>query len=217
MFVCLYRLIPVCRQTYTSHQGRVHHRGVMRARCHPWKMPKHSFHKMKPQVIPSCTWLSTYIPGYHSFHKMNPQVIPSYTWLSTYIAGYPGIYLSDDTARPIGPCDLMLGRAPLFPLFRALKCNTTPTMPHNLRHLKGSAFQFGTATQPPRMAVGGATCTRSIRGCGRLGAGGLALEVWICHGLSVVSVPAGFDSAGRIGWQLSVKRTRYKTEGKENP
>ena len=37
----------------------------------------------------------------------------------------------------------MLGRVPLFPLF--LKGNATPTIPHKLRHLKGSAFQFGTA------------------------------------------------------------------------
>ena len=43
----------------------------------------------------------------------------------------------------VGPCDLMLGRVPLFPLF--LKGNATPTIPHKLRHLKGSAFQFGTA------------------------------------------------------------------------
>ena len=39
----------------------------------------------------------------------------------------------------IGPCDLMLGRVPLFPLF--LKGNTTPTIPHKLQHLKGSMFQ----------------------------------------------------------------------------
>ena len=32
-----------------------------------------------------------------------------------------------------------------------------------------------------------------------------------------VSVPAGSDPASRIGWQLSVKRTRYKREGRENP
>ena len=43
----------------------------------------------------------------------------------------------------VAPCDLMLGRVPLFPLF--LKGNATPTIPYKLRHLKGSAFQFGTA------------------------------------------------------------------------
>ena len=43
----------------------------------------------------------------------------------------------------VGPCDLMLGRVPLFPLF--LKGNATPTIPHKLRHLEGCAFQFGTA------------------------------------------------------------------------
>ena len=46
----------------------------------------------------------------------------------------------------VAPCDLMLGRAPLFPLF--LKGNSTPTIvtiPHKLRHLQGSAFQFGNA------------------------------------------------------------------------
>ena len=31
------------------------YRGVMRARCCPWKMPKHSLHKMNPQVISSYT------------------------------------------------------------------------------------------------------------------------------------------------------------------
>jgi len=47
------------------------YRGVMRARCYPWNMPK------------------------HRFHKMNPQVIPCYPWLCTLILGYPGISLSD--------------------------------------------------------------------------------------------------------------------------
>ena len=37
----------------------------------------------------------------------------------------------------------MLGRAPLVPLF--LKGSAIPTIPHKWRHLKGSAFQFGTA------------------------------------------------------------------------
>ena len=39
----------------------------------------------------------------------------------------------------------MLGRVPLpvFPCF--LEGNTTPIIPHKLRHLKGSAFQYGTA------------------------------------------------------------------------
>ena len=31
------------------------YRGVMRTQCYPWKMPKHSFHKMNPQVIPCYT------------------------------------------------------------------------------------------------------------------------------------------------------------------
>ena len=40
----------------------------------------------------------------------------------------------------------MLGRVPLFALF--LKNNSTSTIPHKLRHLKGSAFQFkGSAFQ----------------------------------------------------------------------
>jgi len=39
------------------------YRGVMRARCYPWNMPKHRFHKMNPQVIPSYPWLYTYITG----------------------------------------------------------------------------------------------------------------------------------------------------------
>ena len=31
------------------------YRSVMQARCYPWKMPKHCFHKMNPQVISSYT------------------------------------------------------------------------------------------------------------------------------------------------------------------
>ena len=38
---------------------------------------------------------------------------------------------------------MILCRVPLFPLF--LKGYATPTIPQKLRHLKGSAFQFGTA------------------------------------------------------------------------
>ena len=59
----------------------------------------------------------------------------------------------------VGPCDLMLGRVPLFPLF--LKGNATPTIPHKLRHLKGSAFQFGGADAAAADSRRGATCTRS--------------------------------------------------------
>ena len=55
------------------------YRGVMRARCYPWNMPK------------------------HRFHKMNPQVIPCYPWLCTTITGYPGISLSDDAAPGLLP------------------------------------------------------------------------------------------------------------------
>ena len=75
----------------------------------------------------------------------------------------------------VASCDLMLGRVPLFPCF--MHGNATPTIPHKLRHLKGSAFQYGTGgppTQPPLMAVGGATCMRSTCGCGSLDEGGLA-------------------------------------------
>ena len=43
----------------------------------------------------------------------------------------------------VASCDLMLGRVPLFPCF--LQGNATPTIPHKLRHLKGSTFQYGTA------------------------------------------------------------------------
>ena len=61
----------------------------MRARCYPWNMPK------------------------HRFHKMNPQVIPCYPWLCTYI----------------------------------LQGNATPTIPHQLLHLRveASEFQLGIA------------------------------------------------------------------------
>ena len=43
----------------------------------------------------------------------------------------------------VGPCDLILGRVPLLPLF--IKGNTTATIPHKLRHINGSTFQFVTA------------------------------------------------------------------------
>ena len=43
----------------------------------------------------------------------------------------------------VAPCENMLGRVPLFPCF--LQGNTTPAIPHKLRHLKASAFQYGIA------------------------------------------------------------------------
>ena len=43
----------------------------------------------------------------------------------------------------VASCDLMLGRVSLFPCF--LHGNATPTIPHKLRHLKGSVFQYWTA------------------------------------------------------------------------
>ena len=43
----------------------------------------------------------------------------------------------------VAPCELMLSRVPLFPCF--LQGNATPTIPHKLRHLKASAFQYGIA------------------------------------------------------------------------
>ena len=45
-------------------------------------------------------------------------------------------------------------------------------------------------------------------GCG---GGGPRLRCW-----ALVSVPAGSDPAGRIRWQLSVKRTRYKPQRRES-
>ena len=50
------------------------YRCVERAGCYQWNMPK------------------------HSFYKMNPQVIPCYPWLYKYITGYPGISLANDAA-----------------------------------------------------------------------------------------------------------------------
>ena len=83
----------------------------------------------------------------------------------------------------------MLGRVPLFPCF--LQGNATPTIPHKLRHLKGSAFQYRTADAA---AVGGATCTRSTHGCGSLGAEGLG---W--GGLSVSETEERRDAVNRAG------------------
>ena len=47
---------------------------------------------------------------------------------------------SPTTILYVAPCDFMLGRVPLFPCF--LQGNATPTIPHKLRHLKASAFQY---------------------------------------------------------------------------
>ena len=43
----------------------------------------------------------------------------------------------------VAPCKLMLSRVSHFPCF--LQGNATPTIPHKLRHLKASAFQYGIA------------------------------------------------------------------------
>ena len=83
------------------------YRGVMRARCYPWNMPK------------------------HRFHKMNPQVIPSYPWLYTYITGYPGISLANDAApaSPTGPTRLAWRTLLICPWrthgTRALSCSSS--------------------------------------------------------------------------------------------
>ena len=45
----------------------------------------------------------------------------------------------------VAPCALMLSRVPLFPCFLQLEGNATPTIPHKLRHLNASAFQYGIA------------------------------------------------------------------------
>ena len=45
----------------------------------------------------------------------------------------------------VAPCKLMLDRVPLFPSGCFLQGNTTPAIPHKLRHLKASAFQYGIA------------------------------------------------------------------------
>ena len=76
----------------------------------------------------------------------------------------------------VGPCDLMLDRVPLFPSF--LKGNATPTIPHKLRHLKGSAFQFGIADTAAADGSSGATCTRWLWqfGRGRPGIAGLSVS-----------------------------------------
>ena len=78
----------------------------------------------------------------------------------------------------VAPCDLMLGRVPLFPLF--LKGNAAPTLPHSCDTSRAARSSSEPPTQPQRMAVGGATCTRSTRGCGSLGARGLALGACPC-------------------------------------
>ena len=45
----------------------------------------------------------------------------------------------------VTPCALMLSRVPLFHCFLRLEGNATPTIPHKLRHLKASVFQYGIA------------------------------------------------------------------------
>jgi len=44
--------------------------------------------------------------------------------------------------RDVAPCDLMVGRVPLFKLPCFLQGNATPTIPHQLRHLEARAFQL---------------------------------------------------------------------------
>ena len=58
------------------------------------------------------------------------------------------LYEQPESPTPIlyvAPCENMLSRVPLFPCF--LQGNATdvatPTIPHKLRHLKASAFQYG--------------------------------------------------------------------------
>ena len=72
----------------------------------------------------------------------------------------------------VAPCHLMLGRVPLFPCF--LQGNATPTIPHKLRQLKGSAFQCGTADAAAADGRKGSNVYGVNHGCGSLGAGGLA-------------------------------------------
>ena len=66
----------------------------------------------------------------------------------------------------VGPCDLMLGRVPLVPLF--LKGKATPIITHKLRHANTSRAACSSSeqkTQLQRMALGVATCRRSTSGC----------------------------------------------------
>ena len=73
-------------------------------------------------------------------------------WTFSSHGGYPQLQLPrmtklyEQSPTPVlyvAPCELMLSRVPLFPCF--LQGNATPTIPHNLRHLKASAFQYGIA------------------------------------------------------------------------
>ena len=82
----------------------------------------------------------------------------------------------------VGPCDLtrMLGRVPLFPLFLKGRATLLPPYHTSCDTLRTARSSSEPQTRPPRMAVGGATCTRSTRGCGSLGAGGLALGACPC-------------------------------------
>ena len=75
----------------------------------------------------------------------------------------------------VAPCELMLGRVPLFPCF--LQGNPTPAILHNLASCatsRAAGSSTGQPTQQLWMAVGGAMCIRSTCCCGSLGAGGLA-------------------------------------------
>ena len=89
--------------------------------------------------------------------------------------------LYEPSATPIlyvAPCENMLGRVPLIPCF--LQGNATPTIPHQLLHLKASVFQLRIADEAAVDGRRGSNVYEVNHGCGSLGAGGLAWGVCLC-------------------------------------
>ena len=80
------------------------------------------------------------------------------------------------SSQTVGPCNLMLGRVPLFHLF--LKGNATPTLPHKLRHLKGSKFQYGTADVAAADGSWGSNVYKANQWLWQFGHRGPRLESW---------------------------------------
>ena len=99
----------------------------------------------RPPKNPSCTRGPDDLEATLVFSALlrSSSCRPQGPWI---VPPVPTTKLYEPSSTPIlyvAPCELMLGRVPLFPCF--LQGNTTPAIPHKLRHLKTSAFQYGIA------------------------------------------------------------------------
>jgi hypothetical protein len=110
----------------------------------------------------------------------------------------------------VGPISNVLGRVPLMPLF--LHGNSTPTIPHQLRHLQRSKFPYG--------------CADASGESGRKGSNVYELNQWMWEfgrgkprlgGLSVTETEERRIAVRKEGCQCNLKRaqsTRAKCSSK---